>query len=168
MVKTRGGFDCGMTSSHTPSTRRCSTRSFASKQGQKGFVDPDVSLAVKPSNIVVPPKFQLSSEDSSSSEELSASVQNLEQVAIEEIEIKEKSTPTETLVPVQKTYTGESSKIKNLPIQKEMVAMLASVHKLIDEITEKTTPLPSSVSPLTDTTSSQPNVASLVRLSSLI
>ena len=47
--------------------------------------------------------------------------------------------------------------------------MLIAVHKLIDEMTEKTTISPPSVSqPSTYTTSSQPNVASSVPLSSPI
>ena len=49
---------------------------------------------------MVPPEFKLSSEDFSSSEEISDSVQNPKQAATEEIEIEEESTPTETSVPV--------------------------------------------------------------------
>ena len=62
-------------------------------------------------------------------------VQNPEQTTTKEIEIEKESTPTETLVPkspVRKTHTGESSKIKNPPIQEKMVAMLEAVHKLIE------------------------------------
>ena len=112
-------------------------------------------MAAEPFNVVVPPEFKLSSKDSFSSEEILDSVQNPKQAATKEIEIEEESTPTETPVPVQKTYTGESLKIKNPPTQKEMVAMLATIHKFIDEMTEKTTTPPPSVSqPPTDTTSS--------------
>ena len=96
-------------------------------------------MATEPLNVVVPPEFKLSLKDSSLSEELQDSVQNLKQVAIEEFKIEEESTLTKTPIPIQKTYTGESSKIKNLPTQEEMTAMLATVHKLIDEMTEKTT-----------------------------
>ena len=67
MVKTKGGFDRGMASSHTPSTRRRSTRSSASMQGQGDHVDPDVPLAAEMLNVMVPPELQLSSKDLSSS-----------------------------------------------------------------------------------------------------
>ena len=95
---------------------------------------------------MVPLEFQLSSEDSSSSEELPNFVQNPKLAATEEIEIEDKSTHTETPISVRKTYIGESSKIKNPPTQEEMAAMLEAVHKLIDEMIEKTTPSPPPVS----------------------
>ena len=137
MVKTRGGFDRGMASSHTPPTKRRSSRMAASKQGQEGRTDPPVPLITEPLNVVIPPDFNVPSEHSSSSEANSDSTQNPKET-VEEIE--EESTPTEILVPVRQTQTGESLKIKTPPTQEEMAAMLAAVHKLIDEITEKNTP----------------------------
>ena len=70
MVKTRWGFDRGMALFHTP-TRWRSTRSSAFKQGQEGHADSEVPLVAEPLNVVVPPKFKVSSENTSSSEEIS-------------------------------------------------------------------------------------------------
>ena len=142
MIKTRRGFNRGMASSHTPPTKRRSTRSFASKQGQQGSIDPDVLLAAKPLNVVVPLKFKLSSKNSSSSEEILDFVQSPKEAVTKEIEIEEEFTPTEISAPVQKTYTSESSKIKTHHTQEEMASMLAargeqfSVKTDLTELTE--------------------------------
>ena len=92
MVKTRGGFDRGMAFSHTPPTRCRSSKSSTPRQEQGDIVDLDVPFAPMPLNVMVPPELQLSSEDSSSSEDLLDFVENPEQVATEKIEIEEEST----------------------------------------------------------------------------
>ena len=168
MVKTRGGFDRGMPSSHTPSTKRRSSRSLTSKQGQESHTDPAVPLIAKPLNVVIPPDFNVPSENSSSSDDSSDSDQNPKETA-EEIAIEEESTPPEIPVPVHQTQIGESSKTKSPPTQEDMAAMLAAVHKLIDEMTEKSTPASQPVSsPTTETTPSQPKDGSSIPLSSSV
>ena len=97
-----------------------------------------------PLNVVIPLELQLSSEETSENEDLPDFVVNPEQATTEEIEIKEESTSTKTRVPKSpflKKYVGESSKIKKPLTQEEMATMLVVVHKLINEMTEKT-PLP--------------------------
>ena len=62
-----------MASSHILPTKRRSSRMSASKQGQKGCTDPAFPLIAEPLNVVIPPDFNVPSENSSSSEEISDS-----------------------------------------------------------------------------------------------
>ena len=121
---------------------------------------------------MAPPKLQLfsSSQETSEDENLSQSVENPNQAATKAIEIEEESSPSDSPIeksPIRKTYAGESSKILKPPTQAEMNAMLEAVHKLIGEMTKKTSQPPLASSVPIKTIASPPHIGSTIPSSSL-